>query len=56
MKPEQFKVLQELRHEGYAVITWTPEEVGDANPRKVEDCSIEQGWEIISGLGGPEPK
>lgn len=50
MTPEQTKALQELRHAGYAVITWTPEELGTANPRKVEDRSIELGHEIIEDL------
>ena len=50
MTPEQFAAIQALRHEGYAIIVWTPEEVGTANPRKVEDRQIEMGWDVISDL------
>lgn len=50
MTAVQIAVLAELRHAGYAVITWTPEELRDANPRRVEDRSIELGWEIINDL------
>lgn len=50
MTPEQRKAIQELRHAGYAVIIWTPKELGNANPRKVEDRSIEPGWNAISDL------
>jgi hypothetical protein len=56
MTKEQLKVLREMRHEGYAVIVWTPEELGEANPRRVEDRSIELGWGIIADLGGPDPE
>ena len=55
MNESQDKSLQELRHAGYGVIIWTPEEIGDANPRKVEDRLIEMGWQVIEDLGGPGP-
>ncbi len=35
---------------GYAVVVWTPEEIGDLNPRKVEDRVIELGNEVIHSL------
>lgn len=54
MTEEQRKAIDELRHAGYAVIVWTPEEVGTANPRKVEDRSIELGWDVINDLGSDE--
>ena len=50
MTPEQQKAIQELRHEGYAVIIWTPEEVGSASVNRLQDRSIELGWEIIEDL------
>lgn len=53
MNEEQTRICQELRHAGYAVIIWTPEELRDANPRKVEDRSIELGWDVISDLASP---
>ena len=55
MTPEQQEVLNALRHEGYAVIVWTPKELGEASPRRVEDRSIELGWDVIHDLGGPSP-
>ncbi|MFZ3185569.1 MAG: hypothetical protein WA173_15665 [Pseudomonas sp.] len=50
MTNDQQATLAALRHAGYAVIVWTPEEVGSANPRKVEDRSIELGHEVIRDL------
>lgn len=58
----EWKVLEEspvtveqLRKDGHAVIIWTPEELGDASPNRVEDRLCELGWDVISDLGGPEP-
>lgn len=48
-KAEQAAIAS-LRHKGFAVIVWTPEELEDANPRKVEDRSIELGWDVIACL------
>lgn len=42
--------LAQLRDQGFAVIVWTPDELGDANPRTVEDRSIELGHEVIRDL------
>ena len=42
--------IEELRAEGYAVIVWTPEELDGASPRRVEDRSIELGWDVIDVL------
>lgn len=39
-----------LRHSGHAVIIWTPQELQGVNPRKVEDRSIELGYDIIEDL------
>lgn len=50
MTEEQRKVLADLRHEGYAVIVWTPEELREADPGRVEDRSIELGWDVIEWL------
>jgi hypothetical protein len=33
-------VLRGLRDRGYAVIVWTPEELGDVNPEVIEDACI----------------
>lgn len=40
MTPLQIQTLRELRAAGYAVIIWTPEELGDIHPSDVEDASI----------------
>jgi hypothetical protein len=50
MTNEQIKVLNELTFAGYAVAVWTPEEIGDLNPRKIEDRVIELGNEVIYSL------
>jgi len=50
MTNEQLEVIRALRHEGFAVIIWTPEELGTADPRRVEDRSIELGWDVIDTL------
>lgn len=50
MTEEQTKVVRELRHAGYAVIIWTPEEMKEVNPRRVEDRLIELGHEVIADL------
>lgn len=57
MNNEQLKVVRELGHEGYAVIIWSPEELGNASVKDVEDRSIELGYDIINSLsdGTAEP-
>jgi len=40
MKQEWINTLRQMRDEGYAVIVWTPEELGDVLAEHVEDCSI----------------
>lgn len=43
-------VVSELRSRHFAVITWTPDELKFADPKLVEDRSIELGHEIIADL------
>ena len=50
MSPEQQAAINSLRHEGYAVITWTPEELRGANPGDVEEASIASGYDAIREL------
>lgn len=50
MTSKELGQIQKLREQGYAVIVWTPEELGGAPPRKVEDRSIELGWDVIDAL------
>lgn len=40
MTPLQIQTLRELRAAGYAVIIWTPEELGETHPSDVEDTLI----------------
>lgn len=42
--------LRLLRERGFAVIVWTPEELRNAVPHKVEDRLIELGWDVIDML------
>jgi len=48
----QREVVEQLRSEGYAVIIWTPDELGNASAKDVQDRSIEHGHEVIESLGG----
>jgi len=50
MTNEQIKIITQLRHEGYAVITWAPSELEGAEPTRVEDRLVELGWEVIADL------
>ena len=43
--------VRELREEGYAVIIWTPEELGSCPRNRLEDLSIERGAEVIEHYG-----
>ena len=52
MNIKQRRALASLTSEGYAVIVWTPEELGDVNPAVVETRSIELGHQIIDDLTG----
>ena len=47
MKQAWIDAIREMRGDGYAVIVWTPDEMGDANPHWVEDCSISYGHEYL---------
>ena len=37
---EEKEMLRALRGRGFAVIVWTPKELGDVNPEDIEDASI----------------
>lgn len=50
MTKAQQAAIRDLRHAGFAVIVWHPEELGDADPKHVEDRSIEYGHEVIKTL------
>ena len=48
------QVLRDLRSRGYLVVTWTPEEIGTANLRVLEDSVVEHGNRVIEGLTDDE--
>jgi hypothetical protein len=50
MTNEQRNVIRELTNQGYAVIIWTPEELGNASVKDIQDRSIELGHDIINSL------
>jgi len=47
MTPAQQQAIDALRDEGYLVILWTPEELGDIDASYIEDALIERGNEMI---------
>jgi hypothetical protein len=47
MTEEQTRVVQDLQAAGYAVIIWTPEELGDVSPEWVEEMSISYASEYL---------
>jgi hypothetical protein len=47
MNEEEKKVIRQLRDKGFAVAIFTPEEVGDAGERRVEDAMVSAGWDYI---------
>ena len=50
MTPEQQNVIHAMRDEGYLVIIWRPEELGDIDVSRVEDVLIERGNGMIEQL------
>jgi hypothetical protein len=54
MRSDEMKAIKGLRDRGYAVIVWSPVELAGVNPVKVEDRSIELGYEVIEDLSTVE--
>lgn len=50
MTESKIKALRELRHEGYALCVFSPEELADAGPKYVEEIMCERGWIAIESL------
>jgi len=45
---ERLKILQELWNEGYCVVVFNPEEIGDdVAPDDLQSFLIQEGWEFI---------
>lgn len=47
MTHEQLAVVKQLRDEGYLVVIWTPEELGNVNIDDLEDTVISYGSDMI---------
>ncbi len=47
MTKEQSKTIQDMRHDGYAVVVWNPDELRGVDPTRVEDHMIEKGGDYI---------
>ena len=45
-----FELCAKMRHLGYAVVCFTPDELRGANPDHVEDRLVELGWDVIDTL------
>jgi len=50
MNEEQTKAIRELRDAGFAVTVFTPEELAEVDPTRVEDRMVECGWDAIDFL------
>jgi hypothetical protein len=50
MKEQYRQAVNAMRDEGYLVIIWTPEELGDIDASHVEDALIERGNDMITDL------
>lgn len=48
----EVSVLRSLRDRGFAVVIFSPTEVGAADPSCVEDRLIAAGWDVINRLQG----
>jgi len=47
---EVFDLCKKMRHAGYCVVCFTPDELQGANPDHVEDRLVELGWDVINDL------
>jgi len=47
MTEEQRMMIKELRHEGYAVVIFTPDEVGDADACNLEELLVQRGNDLL---------
>ena len=54
MTKEQSKTIQDMRHEGYAVVVWNSEELRGVDPIRVEDRMIEKGGDYIDQISPVE--
>lgn len=47
---EHLDAINEMRDQGFAVIVWTPEEIGSASRDRIEERCIEFGNQVIEDL------
>lgn len=52
MTNEQLETIRQLRAEGYAVIIWSPEEIGDADIDELVGLSISIGSDYLDYANG----
>lgn len=52
MTEAQRHAINSLRDEGYLVLIWTPQELGDIDASHIEDVLIERGNDMIEQLQG----
>jgi hypothetical protein len=43
MTHDQLFTVRQLRQQGYAVVIFTPEQIGEADPSHLEDLMVERG-------------
>ena len=55
MSNEQLSALVSLSDKGYAVIVWSPEQLGSVSARLVENRCIELGHQIIEDFTLTKP-
>lgn len=46
----EIEVIRAIRNRGFAVILWNPDELKEADSDRVEERSIEFGWDLIETL------
>lgn len=47
---DDLQTITGLRNRGFAVVVFTPSELGDTNPKRVEDVMVERGFYAIKDL------
>lgn len=49
---DEVEVLKGLTDRGFAVIVFTPDELKEASPKRVEEALISEAWDVIELLQG----
>lgn len=56
MSPTELEAVRALRRQGYAVVVFSPAELGEVDPSAVEDLMVERGQLAIEDLGSTSSK